>query len=63
MALPEVITAWTDGLLQRRERSERLGAAMRGLDAPSILGSARPAIRVGSATRTCARSCCAGATA
>ncbi|WP_114854437.1 ArsA family ATPase [Brachybacterium sp. YJGR34] len=35
MALPEVMTAWTDGLLHRRERSERLGAAMRGLDAGS----------------------------
>ncbi|MGP9538036.1 ArsA family ATPase [Brachybacterium sp. AOP43-C2-M15] len=42
MALPEVMTAWTDGLLARRERSEKLGAAMRGLDAPAIVGSAAP---------------------
>src|SRR5699024_488211 len=32
MALPEVMTAWTDGLLRRREKSAELGAAMRGLD-------------------------------
>lgn len=31
MALPELMTAWTDGLLRRRDRSERLGAALRGL--------------------------------
>ncbi|WP_422116599.1 ArsA family ATPase [Brachybacterium sp. UNK5269] len=42
MALPEVMTAWTDGLLRRRESSEQLGAAMRGLDAPSILGTPQP---------------------
>ena len=42
MALPEIMTAWTDGLLSRREKSQKLGAAMRGLDAGSILGSAQP---------------------
>jgi arsenite-transporting ATPase len=31
MALPELMTAWTDGLLRRRDRTERLGAALRGL--------------------------------
>lgn len=45
MALPELMTAWTDGLLQRRERSRRLGAARRGLDGDHgdrILGSTTP---------------------
>ena len=31
MALPEMMTAWTDGLLRRQQRSERLGAALRNL--------------------------------
>ncbi|CAM3517587.1 ArsA family ATPase [Isoptericola cucumis] len=31
LALPETMGAWTDGLLRRRERSERLGAAARVL--------------------------------
>lgn len=47
MALPEVMTAWTDGLLSRRERSQKLGAAVRGLDrrsdrGRSVLGSTAP---------------------
>ena len=42
MALPEIMTAWTDGLLARREKSQKFGAAMRGLDARSIVGSAQP---------------------
>lgn len=51
MALPEVMTAWTDGLLSRREKSAKLGAAMRGLDrgrgrdtdrGRTLLGSAAP---------------------
>lgn len=42
MALPEIMTAWTDGLLTRREKSQKLGAAMRGLDAGSLLGSTQP---------------------
>ena len=43
MALPEVMTAWTDGLLARREKSARLGAARRRLDlGTSVLGSAAP---------------------
>ncbi|MFC7375650.1 ArsA family ATPase [Brachybacterium sp. GCM10030267] len=44
MTLPEVMTAWTDGLLSRREKSEKLGAALRGLDGhgSKILGSAAP---------------------
>ncbi len=31
MALPEQLTAWTEGLLANRDRSERFGAALRGL--------------------------------
>lgn len=31
MALPEMMAAWTDGLLHRQERSARFGAALRGL--------------------------------
>ena len=45
MALPELMTAWTDGLLRRREKSEKLGAAMRGLDGErggKLLGSTAP---------------------
>lgn len=33
MSLPETMSVWTDGLLRRRDRSERFGAALRGLDA------------------------------
>ncbi|WP_193105750.1 ArsA family ATPase [Brachybacterium sp. FME24] len=45
MALPEVMTAWTDGLLARREKSAKLGAALRGLDGDrgaTLLGSTTP---------------------
>ena len=49
MALPEVMTAWTDGLLSRREKSQKLGAAMRGLESgrerdrgQTLLGSTAP---------------------
>ena len=49
MALPEVMTAWTDGLLRRREKSQKLGAAMRGLESgrerdrgQALLGSTAP---------------------
>ena len=49
MALPEVMTAWTDGLLRRREKSQKLGAAMRGLETgrerdrgQALLGSTAP---------------------
>lgn len=31
LALPELMSAWTDGLLRRRESSDRLSAAARGL--------------------------------
>lgn len=33
MALPEIMTAWTEGLLDRRTKAERFGAAVRALDA------------------------------
>lgn len=32
MALPETMTAWTEGLLQRRTKAEKFGAAVRALD-------------------------------
>ncbi len=32
MALPETMTAWTEGLLNRRSKAERFGAAVRALD-------------------------------
>lgn len=31
MSLPETMSAWTEGLLRRQDRSERFGAALRGL--------------------------------
>ncbi len=44
MSLPETMSAWTDGLLRRQDRSERFGAALRGLDdgpEHKIVGGAR----------------------
>ncbi|WP_131103211.1 ArsA family ATPase [Ornithinimicrobium sufpigmenti] len=32
MALPELMQAWTEGLLRRQDRSARFGAALRGLE-------------------------------
>lgn len=32
MALPEIMSAWTEGLLNRRTKAERFGAAIRALD-------------------------------
>ena len=32
MSLPETMSAWTEGLLRRQNKSERFGAALRGLD-------------------------------
>lgn len=31
MSLPETMSAWTEGLMRRQDRSERFGAALRGL--------------------------------
>ena len=47
MALPEIMSAWTEGLLRRRGRAEKFGAALRGLEdrdaaSESILGTGRP---------------------
>ncbi|PYF97785.1 arsenite efflux ATP-binding protein ArsA [Georgenia satyanarayanai] len=45
MSLPETMSAWTEGLLRRQDRSARFGAALRGLDddgaAASIVGTGR----------------------
>jgi len=42
MSLPETMSAWTEGLLRRQGRSDRFGAALRGLDddgaAASVIG-------------------------
>lgn len=40
MALPETMSAWTEGLLRRQERSARLGAAARGLE-DAVVGTGR----------------------
>jgi arsenite/tail-anchored protein-transporting ATPase len=47
MALPEIMSAWTEGLLRRRGRAEKFGAALRGLEdrdaaGESIVGTGRP---------------------
>jgi arsenite-transporting ATPase len=46
IALPELMQAWTEGLLRRQDRSARFGAALRGLDgddqaAADVVGSRR----------------------
>lgn len=46
MALPETMSAWTEGLLRRQERSSRFGAALRALgaedeEAAGVLGGGR----------------------
>ena len=46
IALPELMQAWTEGLLRRQDRSARFGAALRGLegadyDAAELIGSRR----------------------
>ncbi|MGO0575741.1 ArsA family ATPase [Ornithinimicrobium panacihumi] len=46
LALPELMQAWTEGLLRRQDRSARFGAALRGLegadyDAAELIGSRR----------------------
>ena len=45
MALPETMSAWTEGLLRRQDRSARFGAALRGLDddgaAADVVGTGR----------------------
>lgn len=46
IALPELMQAWTEGLLRRQDKSARFGAALRGLegadyDAAEVIGSRR----------------------
>lgn len=46
IALPELMQAWTQGLLRRQDKSARFGAALRGLegsdyDAAEVIGSRR----------------------
>ena len=45
IALPEMMQAWTQGLLRRQDRSARFGAALRGLEsddgAAAVVGSRR----------------------
>ncbi|RZU63609.1 ArsA family ATPase [Zhihengliuella halotolerans] len=43
MELPEMMTAWTDGLLKRREASEKFGAALVGLGGKSGAAETRDA--------------------
>ncbi|MBG6085056.1 ArsA family ATPase [Zhihengliuella flava] len=43
MELPELMTAWTDGLLKRRDASERLGEALVGLGGKSSANESRDA--------------------
>lgn len=49
IALPELMQAWTEGLLRRQERSAKFSAALRGLErdddrgAADIIGSGNPA--------------------
>lgn len=38
LSLPDVMAAWTDGLLGHRERAARLGAALRGLGGGRVRG-------------------------
>ncbi|PID53122.1 MAG: arsenic-transporting ATPase [Micrococcales bacterium] len=42
LALPELMQAWTDGLLRSRHRSERFGAALRGLGGVDTAGRQNP---------------------
>ncbi|WP_022873109.1 ArsA family ATPase [Nesterenkonia alba] len=45
LALPEIMSAWTEGLLQSRTRAERFGAAIRALDGDDDPESSRGANR------------------
>lgn len=38
LALPEMMQAWTEGLLRRQDRSARFGAALRGLEGDDAAG-------------------------
>lgn len=45
LALPEIMSAWTEGLLQRRNKAEKFGAAIRALDGEDDPESSRGANR------------------
>ncbi|WP_300344401.1 ArsA family ATPase [Nesterenkonia sp.] len=45
LALPEIMSAWTEGLLQRRTKAERFGAAVRALDGDDDPASSQAANR------------------
>lgn len=45
MSLPETMSAWTEGLLRRQDRSEKFGAALRGLGGDTG-GTDDPAVAV-----------------
>lgn len=45
LALPEIMSAWTEGLLQRRNKAEKFGAAIRALDGDDDPQSSRGANR------------------
>ncbi|MGO1550141.1 MAG: ArsA family ATPase [Nesterenkonia sp.] len=45
LALPEIMSAWTEGLLQRRTKAEKFGAAVRALDGDDDPESSRGANR------------------
>ncbi|WP_120004153.1 ArsA family ATPase [Nesterenkonia muleiensis] len=45
LALPEIMSAWTEGLLNRRTKAERFGAAVRALDNDDDPASSRGANR------------------
>lgn len=45
LALPEIMSAWTEGLLQRRNKAEKFGAAIRALDGDDDPESSRGANR------------------
>lgn len=47
MALPELMQAWTEGLLRRQDRSARFGAALRGLERRTDPGEQQAADIVG----------------
>ena len=47
VALPELMQAWTEGLLRRQDRSARFGAALRGLERRTDSGEQRAADIVG----------------
>lgn len=52
LAVPELMNAWTQGLMNRREKSERFSELIRGMDPKTL-----PPTQWTAATRSCAPSC------